>query len=119
MDDRLLAIDDRPLSCLSSSDALCLLKTSISRITADREPFIRLLVARRTHGAAVETPSPQPSQLSTTNALPSRLGNSPNLRRGEGANSGSLDSLVCDAMLIAPPIVFLDGFMAFRLKYLR
>ncbi|VDK37599.1 unnamed protein product [Taenia asiatica] len=97
VEDRLLAIDDRPLSCLSSSDALCLLKTSISRITADREPFVRLLVARRIHGDALETPPPQPPQLSTTEALPSRLGNSPNLRRGEGANSGSLDSLLVDA----------------------
>ncbi|KAL5966834.1 hypothetical protein TSMEX_005376 [Taenia solium] len=97
VEDRLLAIDDRPLSCLSSSDALCLLKTSISRITADREPFVRLLVARRIHSDALETPPPQPPQLSTTEALPSRLGNSPNLRRGEGANSGSLDSLLVDA----------------------
>ncbi|VDM16578.1 unnamed protein product [Hydatigera taeniaeformis] len=97
VEDRLLAIDDHPLSCLSSSDALSLLKTSISRITADREPFVRLLVARRIHGVAVEAPQIHPSQSTTTEALPKRLGNSTNLRRSEGASSGSLDSLLIDA----------------------
>ncbi|KAH9282810.1 Partitioning defective 3 -like protein [Echinococcus granulosus] len=97
VEDRLLAIDDRPLSCLSSSDALRLLKTSISRITTDREPFVRLLVARRIRDVAVEPQLLQLPQLSATEVLSRRHGSPPKLRRGEGANSGSLDSLLVDA----------------------
>ncbi|VDD75331.1 unnamed protein product [Mesocestoides corti] len=99
VEDRLLAIDNRPLSCLSSPDALHLLKTSISRITADREPFIRLLVSRKSRGLDVSD-APPPLQPPTANAFQRRLGgvnSSPNLKRSEGANSGSLDSLLADA----------------------
>lgn len=103
MDDRLLAINNHPLSCLSSADALTLLKTSISRITADREPFVRLLVARRLQAAeAVESLPTDPPQTSTTENLlrPLRgLNPSPHLRRGDKANSGSLDSLVSSRCL--------------------
>ena len=98
MEDRLLAIDDHPLSCLSSSNALCLLKSSISRITGEKEPFVRLLVARRTHGVDGEEPSPiTPQQPANAEVLSRRIGglkNLQNFKRGEGGNSGSLDSLV-------------------------
>ncbi|KAM3187736.1 hypothetical protein ACTXT7_001723 [Hymenolepis weldensis] len=99
--DRLLAINNHSLSRLSSADALALLKTSISQITADREPFIRLLVARRLRGVdIVATPSVDPPQTSIAedpqNAIRG-LNPPPNLRRGDKTNSGSLDSLLFDA----------------------
>ncbi|BHF65760.1 Partitioning defective 3 B [Sparganum proliferum] len=64
--DRLLAIDNEPLSCLSSTDALKLLKTCIARITAGREPYVRLLIARRLSEEA--RPSEQPPDASHTSA---------------------------------------------------
>ncbi|VUZ45267.1 unnamed protein product [Hymenolepis diminuta] len=101
VEDRLLAINNHSLSCLSSADALALLKTSISQITADREPFIRLLVARRLRGVdSVGTPSVDPPQTSIAEDPQNTirgLNAPPNLRRGDKTNSGSLDSLLVDA----------------------
>nr|VZI20257.1 unnamed protein product [Spirometra erinaceieuropaei] len=64
--DRLLAIDNEPLSCLSSTDALKLLKTCIARITAGREPYVRLLIARRLSEEA--RPGEKPPDASHTSA---------------------------------------------------
>ena len=102
--DRLLAIDNRPLSCLSSSNALCLLKSSISRITTEGEPFVRLLVARRIHGVDEKEPlPPQPTEADVLSRHVTGLENSKNCKRGEGGNSGSLDSLVRGILEKKPP----------------
>nr|CUU97681.1 hypothetical transcript [Hymenolepis microstoma] len=101
VEDRLLSINNHPLSCLSSADALTLLKTSISQITTDREPFIRLLVARRILGVEVEESASvdPPQNLIAKGPQKAEVGLnlSPSLRRGDKINSGSLDSLLFDA----------------------